>query len=161
MIKQFTEFYGILFCKSLIINKTDPVDIVEVVDSSSTTPTIFFKDNSLVTNKLRGFFFAAILSSKLHQNAPKCPVFDTRLRNFTERILTSTLGKILLPHASICTIKQKLRNFATHVYYHAKPYTGHTGGCNFPLISIRGFFIFPPDVSIPQHCRNTQYTAAA
>ena len=45
------------------------------------------------------------------QNAPKCPVFDTRLRNFTERILTSTLCKILLPHASICTIKRKLRNF--------------------------------------------------
>ena len=60
MIKQFTEFYGILFCKSLRINKTDPVDIVEVVDSSSTTPTIFFKDIRLVTNKLRGFFFAAI-----------------------------------------------------------------------------------------------------
>ena len=45
------------------------------------------------------------------QNAPKCPVFDTNLRNFTERILTSTLCKILLPHASIRTIKQKLRNF--------------------------------------------------
>ena len=45
------------------------------------------------------------------QNAPKCPVFDTRLRNFTERILTSTLCKILQQHASIGTIMRKLRNF--------------------------------------------------
>ena len=94
---------------------------MEVVDSSSTTPTIFFKDNSLVTNKLRGFFFAAILSSKLHQNAPKCPVFQQQLRNFTERILTSTLCKILLPHDSICTIKRKLRNFTE--FYRILPIT--------------------------------------
>ena len=57
------------------------------------------------------FFLALILSSNTLKNAPKCPVFQQQLRNFTERILTSTLCKILLPHASICTIKRKLRNF--------------------------------------------------
>ena len=65
-------------------------------------------------NKLRGFFLPSFFAQNCtfnFQNAPKCPVFDTRLRNFTERILTPTLCKILLPHASICTIKRKLRNF--------------------------------------------------
>ena len=63
---------------------------------------------------LRGFFLPSFSAQNCTFNfktAPKCPVFDTRLRNFTERILTSTLCKILQQHASIGTIMRKLRNF--------------------------------------------------
>ena len=33
-----------------------------------------------------------------------------------------------------------LRNFSSHVFSIPKPHTGHTGGGNFPLISIRRLF---------------------
>ena len=49
------------------------------------------------------------------------------------RILTSTLCKILLPHASICAIKRKLQKiteFCRSRLFHPQSHTGHTGSFN-------------------------------
>ena len=51
------------------------------VDSSSTAPTIFFKDVRLVTNRLRGFFFAAILCLTAFGSVFYFPRMAWRLRS--------------------------------------------------------------------------------
>ena len=78
--------------------------------------------------------------------ALKCPVFDTRLRNFTERILTSTLCKILQQHASIGTIKRKLRNFTEFCqsrFFHTQTTYGSYGWLQLSFNFHPAAFLFP------------------
>ena len=71
------------------------------------------------------FFFIFLLQTV--EEPLKCPIFHYRLRNFTERFLTSALCKKLLPHASIRTIKRKLRNFTEFCQSRLFPYQATYG----------------------------------
>ena len=90
---------------------------MNVGGSSPSSPT------KLSTSQSTGceVFLTLFFELKYSQKCSKIPIFDTRLRNFTERILTFTFCKILLPHASIHTIKRKLRNFTE--FFQSCPFT--------------------------------------